>query len=64
MVGFPCIVMVISFCFNINTKVTKLESDYRHLDRNMKQGLDSIQLQINSMADDIKKLLKHAGEAI
>jgi hypothetical protein len=63
LIGFPCVVLMVSFCFNMNGKVSKLESDYRHLDKNMKMGLSGVQAQLDTVIEDIKTLLKHAGES-
>jgi len=61
MVMFPSIVILITFCFKIATKVTKLESDYAHLNTSVDTKFNEFHAQLTSMSADIKLLLEFAN---
>lgn len=62
MIGFPSLVMLVVFCFKISGKVTKLESDYSHLDKNLKQGFMGFQTQLDSLTKDVKIILEYVNQ--
>lgn len=59
-IGFTSLVLLVGFCFKISNKVTKLETDYTHLNNNVRQGFAGFDNKLEKMDKNLEKLLKYA----
>ena len=57
-IGFPCLVALVVFCFKISNKVSRLESDYMH----MNNRFCGVETKIDKMDNNIEKLLEYANQ--